>query len=108
MELVLILDAAPAAVVLSAGLLVLVRRRVALGRRATVAIAGVSVLLVGALARTVLGVFAYRAISAGAFGLAGWMEVTDVLLLPADLLGLPLLAWAVLSDRGPRAEAAPR
>jgi hypothetical protein len=44
-ELIVVLDAVPAALVLSIGLIVLSRRRAVLGRPATIAITGAAVLL---------------------------------------------------------------
>jgi hypothetical protein len=102
MELIVVLDAVPAVLVLGIGLIVLIRRRAVLGRRAAVAVAGAAVLLAGTLAHTLLDVHAYRTIEDGTLGLPWWIQVADLVLLPADLLGLPLLAWAVLAGRSPR------
>jgi hypothetical protein len=102
MELVVVLDGVPAIVVLSVGLVVLIRRRVALGRRGTVAIAAVAVLLAGDLAGMLLDWYVYRTLLAGHLGLPWWFEVADLMVFPIGLVGLPLLAWAVLAGRSPR------
>jgi hypothetical protein len=98
----LVLNAVPAILVLTVGLLVLIRRRAALGRPATIAIAATAVLLAGALLDVLLGLYSYQAIEAVVYDMPWWLDVADVLLLPADLLGLPLLVWAVLAGRGRR------
>jgi hypothetical protein len=105
MELLVVVDAVPSVLVLTVGLIVLGRRRAALGRRASIAIAGVAVLLACAVAHALLGFLAYRAIQAGVFDLPGWMNAAELMMLPADLLGLPLLAWAILAGRERRPAA---
>ena len=107
MASIVVLDTAPAVLVLIAGLVVLIRRRAALGRRAPVAIAGVVAMLAGTLGDMLLGVYAYRAIAAGTLDLPWWIEAADLVLFPADLLGLPLLAWAILARRSPRPAEVP-
>ncbi len=102
MESLVVLDTVPAALVLSIGLVVLIRRRAALGRSGPVAVAGAAVLLAGALAHMLLGVYAYRTVLAGTLDLPWWVEVADLVLFPADVLGLPLLAWAILAGRSRR------
>lgn len=107
MELVIVLDSAPAVLVLATGLLVLIRRRAALGRRGPIVIAGTAVLLVSALADALLGIFACRAITARPWDLPEWIGVADLIVLFANLLGLPLLAWAVLDGRSHRSARVP-
>lgn len=96
MELIAVLDHVPAVLVLTAGLVLLVRRRAVLGKPGAVAVAGVAVLLAGAVADAVLGFTAFHTLAGGS---PWWVEVVDAVLVPADLLGLPLLAWAVLAGR---------
>lgn len=102
MELLTAADMGPSVLVLAVGLVLLIRRR-----RDPIAIAGAAVLLADALGRGLLGIVAYRHLAAGVLDLPGWMEVADLALLPADLLGLPLLVWAILAGRRPRPAAAP-
>ena len=60
--------------------------------------------------------YAFGALSAGGLLSAGarlyagalipwWFQLADLVLLPADLLGLPFLVWAILAGRSPRPAA---
>ena len=100
MTVIAVLQTAPAVGVLSVGLVMLIRRRAALGARASTAIAAVVMLLGGALARLLLGAYVFGAFSP--FGVPWWVQLVDLLLLPVDLLGLPVLAWVILAGRSPR------
>ena len=107
MASIVALDAPPAILILIIGLVVLIHRRAVLGRGAPVAIAGVVAMLASTLGDVLLGVYAYRTISAGTLDLPWWTEAADLVLLPVDLLALPLLTWAILARRSPRSAEVP-
>ncbi|MEU4220252.1 hypothetical protein [Actinoplanes sp. NPDC026623] len=106
MELILVLEAAPVALVLSIALVVLVRRQAALGRRGAAAIAGVGAMLILPIidiVLTVLRLQGLRSVSAGGpWADLWWIDLVNLMLLPAKLAAFPLLVWAVLAGRSPR------
>jgi hypothetical protein len=102
----IVTDALMIAAVLLAGLVVLIRRRAALGRRGSVALAGVVAALIAVVADGILSVMGVRAIFALADGGRltdlSWIGAARLAVLPLEVVALPLLAWAVLAGRQPR------
>ncbi|WP_432989333.1 hypothetical protein [Dactylosporangium sp. CA-233914] len=96
-------DAALSTVVLLIGLVMLIRRRAALGRRGRAAIAGVVLSLIVVVTDGVLRFASIQAITTllneRRLVNLGWTDTVSLLVLPLDLAALPLLAWAIFAGR---------